>query len=206
MKKFFYFFVSILTASVGLIACGSDEPTAQDNPNDENSVSNREYSIVGHWTSDWKMSTSADNTWHFELYINNDGTLTGVVSNDVYTDDNMTVSGTWKYNPDTDKWFLATPHGFLSGDYTFDNDELVEHVYHIIYHKVQSDSGNGGNIGGGNNGEPNNHHYPCKSCDESGKCWNCFGSGTDPITKKKCNTCHGSGKCQMCNGKGYIIV
>ena len=70
-----------------------------------------------------------------------------------------------------------------------------------------SNNGNSGNEGGGNNGGgSSNHHYPCKSCDESGKCWNCFGSGKDPITNKKCNTCHGTGKCQTCNGKGYIIV
>ena len=65
----------------------------------------------------------------------------------------------------------------------------------------QSSSSNGG---GSSNGS--DHHYPCKTCDESGKCWNCQGSGKDPVTKNKCNTCHGSGKCQICQGKGYIIV
>lgn len=68
------------------------------------------------------------------------------------------------------------------------------------------DSGNSGGNDGGNTGGSSNHHYPCKSCDETGKCWNCYGTGTDPITNKKCNTCHGTGKCQTCNGRGYIIV
>lgn len=71
-------------------------------------------------------------------------------------------------------------------------------------HRFNQDYISGGNTGNG--GGSSNHHYPCKSCDESGKCWNCFGTGTDPITKKECNTCHGSGKCQICNGKGYFIV
>lgn len=65
----------------------------------------------------------------------------------------------------------------------------------------KTDSQNSGSSGTGID-----HHYPCKSCDESGDCWNCHGSGTDPITKGKCNLCHGSGKCPLCNGKGYIIV
>lgn len=65
------------------------------------------------------------------------------------------------------------------------------------------DSPSGGNSG---NSGTTDHHYPCKSCDETGNCWNCFGKGIDPITNKKCNTCHGSGKCQTCHGKGYIIV
>lgn len=69
-----------------------------------------------------------------------------------------------------------------------------------------SSNGNGGSNNGGNGGGTTNHHYPCKSCDESGDCWNCFGSGTDPITNRKCTLCHGSGKCQICHGKGYIIV
>lgn len=59
---------------------------------------------------------------------------------------------------------------------------------------------------GGNNSGGSNHHYPCKSCDESGKCWNCNGTGTDPITKKSCNTCHGNGKCPICLGRGYTII
>lgn len=67
--------------------------------------------------------------------------------------------------------------------------------------------GNGGNEGGGNNGgSGSNHHHECSACDGTGDCWNCYGSGTDPITRRKCNTCHGSGKCQICHGKGYIIV
>lgn len=67
--------------------------------------------------------------------------------------------------------------------------------------------GNGGNEGGGNNGGNGSaHHHECSACDGTGDCWNCYGSGTDPITRRKCNTCHGSGKCQICHGKGYIIV
>lgn len=70
-----------------------------------------------------------------------------------------------------------------------------------------NDNGNSGNDSeGDNDGGSSNHHYPCKSCNETGDCWNCFGSGTDPITNKKCNTCHGTGKCQICHGKGYINV
>ena len=67
-----------------------------------------------------------------------------------------------------------------------------------------SGSGNGGNSG--ENGSSNDHHYPCNSCGETGDCWNCFGTGKDPITRKTCNICHGTGKCQICRGKGYIIV
>lgn len=66
--------------------------------------------------------------------------------------------------------------------------------------------GNSGNEGGGNNGSGTNHHHECKACDSTGDCWNCYGSGIDPITHRKCNTCHGTGKCQICHGKGYIIV
>lgn len=67
--------------------------------------------------------------------------------------------------------------------------------------------GNGGNEGGGNNGgSGSNYHHECSACDGTGDCWNCYGTGTDPITRRKCNTCHGSGKCQICHGKGYIIV
>lgn len=72
-----------------------------------------------------------------------------------------------------------------------------------------SGSGSNGNENGGDSGgsgSSNDHHYPCKSCGESGDCWNCFGTGKDPITQKRCNTCRGSGKCQTCRGKGYIIV
>lgn len=72
---------------------------------------------------------------------------------------------------------------------------------------VLSSSNPSGNTGSGNTGGGNtNHHYPCKSCDESGKCWNCKGTGIDPVTQKSCNTCHGNGKCQICHGKGYIII
>lgn len=69
---------------------------------------------------------------------------------------------------------------------------------------TQRDISNDGNSG--SDSGSSNHHYPCKSCDESGKCWNCSGKGIDSITKKTCNTCHGSGKCQICQGKGYIII
>lgn len=111
---------------------------------------------------------------------------------------------------------------------TFENDTLVldgidmyqfkrvtkQYFDNIINRSSDnSDSGStGGGSGsysgndGGNTGGSSNHHYPCKSCDESGKCWNCYGSGTDPITNKKCNTCHGTGRCQTCNGRGYILI
>lgn len=67
-------------------------------------------------------------------------------------------------------------------------------------------SGDSSSSGNSGNSDSTDHHYPCKSCDETGQCWNCFGEGIDPITNKKCNTCHGTGKCQICHGKGYIIV
>ncbi|MDE7437988.1 MAG: zinc finger-like domain-containing protein [Muribaculaceae bacterium] len=75
-------------------------------------------------------------------------------------------------------------------------------VYSSSNPSDNSSSGSGGNSGGGSS----NHHYPCKSCNESGKCWNCNGKGVNPITNKTCNTCHGTGKCQTCNGRGYIII
>ncbi len=58
----------------------------------------------------------------------------------------------------------------------------------------------------GNSGGTTNHKYPCKSCNESGKCWNCNGNGIDPINNRNCTTCHGTGKCQICNGRGFIII
>lgn len=88
-----------------------------------------------------------------------------------------------------------------------DSSEIRSHEYTRVYSEEgDDDDDNEENNNGGNGGGTTNHHYPCKSCDESGDCWNCFGSGTDPITNRKCTLCHGSGKCQICFGRGYIIV
>ena len=51
----------------------------------------------------------------------------------------------------------------------------------------------------------------CTSCNGSGKCSVCKGSGTTTIDHVggghetvKCSRCHGTGKCQLCNGTGKI--
>ena len=135
--------------------------------------------------------------------------------------DNITFNGLSNWSNIWGNTFKITPYSSWDEKEmicfsTIDTGSMGSGFYCYIYYNNDengdsdnggNNNGNSGNEGGSNNeGGGSNHHYPCKPCDETGDCWNCFGSGTDPITNKKCNTCHGTGKCQICYGKGYIIV
>lgn len=91
-----------------------------------------------------------------------------------------------------------------NNEFSFQYDTSVNSISPL--RAVFSSDNPSSNSGGNGGGSSTDHHYPCKSCGESGKCWNCNGKRIDPITNRTCNTCHGTGKCQICNGRGYIII
>ncbi|MHA1213070.1 MAG: hypothetical protein ACTSSH_11470 [Candidatus Heimdallarchaeota archaeon] len=44
----------------------------------------------------------------------------------------------------------------------------------------------------------------CGTCDGTGKCNRCGGTGWAVDWDLECDKCHGSGDCQTCGGTGYI--
>lgn len=225
LLKYFLMVMIIMTITVSFQSCGDDD-SPQNNGGDQGIPSSLSWQYDKLKGTSWKM-VSTNRSYSKDAYsMWKDAVIT--FSSETYDEKptkyfKLYISGFkgvgYWYFEDNGKLTCITPYvvggagltGVEAGSFIQLHGAMVKvGVDYLDSYTIKLTDDNGKwnkytKSTGGNSGS-SDHHYPCSSCDESGKCWNCNGKGTDPITNKKCNTCSGTGKCQTCQGKGYIII
>lgn len=213
MEKSLTFLVTSILLGFVLCSCGTED---KDKPEAE------EIAIRGYWVCDAEDlaleivsaaglglpgTSSLDNVYRL-WYI-------GAPSPECYVDWTSQVGYFQFFSPDyswRDKVYVLSyteDSLILEGLDIYSFRRISHEVFYNIVMPSSTESGEGSSTGNDNSSSgsgTDSHRYPCKSCDETGECWQCFGSGTNPATQKTCNLCHGSGKCPICRGRGYTII